>query len=261
MNGSTRVHRIVALGIAIGSCVLSSPQLRADEVLDWNVTLQRALIASNTPGAGTARIAAIVHAAVFDAVNGIDRTFTPIHVTRTALRGASRSAATVQAAYGTLVRLIPSQKSAFDDQRRASFAAIRSGPTAEPAYSVARGIAWGQIVATSILAWRSTDGFDPSPSTYQGSNDPGKWRPTPPAFAPGLYPSLAHTRPWALASPSSYRPPGPPALTSPQYTADFNEVKAIGELTSTVRTADQTQAAQFWAGTAVTFWNRAAANA
>src|SRR5207302_600612 len=148
----------------------------------------------------------------------------------------------VQAAYATLVRLYPSQKSTFDQQRRASLAAIRTGVAAEPSYSVVRGIAWGQIVANATLAWRSTDGFDPSPSTYQGSTATGKWRPTPPAFAPGLYPSLAHTRPFAIASPSSYRPPGPPALTSAQYAADFNEVKVIGELTSTLRTADQPDA-------------------
>src|SRR5439155_16501164 len=62
-------------------------------------------------------------------------------------------------------------------------------------------------------------------------------------------------------SPSSFRPPGPPALTSAKYTADYIEEKAIGELTSTVRTDDQTTAARFWAGTALTFWNRAAASA
>jgi hypothetical protein len=63
-----------------------------------------------------------------------------------------------------------------------------------------------------------------------------------------------------IPNPSSFRPPGPPVLTSAQYTADFNEVKAIGENTSTVRAADQTQAAKFWYGTALTFWNRAAAD-
>ena len=94
----------------------------------------------------------------------------------------------------------------------------------------------------AILVWRSTDGFDPSPSTYQGSNAPGKWRPAPAAFAPGLFPSLAHTLPFAIPSPSSYRPAGPPALTSAQYALDLNEVKVIGELTSTLRTADQTEA-------------------
>jgi len=123
------------------------------------------------------------------------------------------------------------------------------------------GLAWGQHVAEEILAWRSTDGFDPSPSTYTGSTLVGKWRPTPPAFANGLFPSLPHTLPWVIPSPSSFRPPGPPALTSAKYTADYIEEKAVGETNSTVRTPDQTVAARFWAGTALTFWNRAAASA
>jgi hypothetical protein len=220
--------------------------------------LQRALAVASTPGPAAARIEAIVHVAIFDAVNGIERRYIPIHVTRTAPRGASRRAAAVQAAYATLVKLYPSQKSTFDQKRAASFANIRA---CENSYAVVRGIAWGHIVANTILAWRSTDGFDPSPSTYQGSNAPGKWRPTPPAFAPGLFPSLAQTIPFAIPSPSSYRPAGPPALTSAQYAADLNEVKVIGELNGTLRTADQTEAAVFWQGTAPTFWNRAGESA
>src|SRR4029450_12755343 len=77
----------------------------------------------------------------------------------------------------------------------------------------------------------------------------------------GVGPSQATELPWVIPSPSSFRPPGPPDLTSPQYTADFNEVKALGDTNSIVRTPDQTQAARFWQGTACTFWNRAAASA
>jgi hypothetical protein len=251
----------MALALVFGFGVLVPSVLRGDEVVDWNVVLQRALFVSNTPGPAAARVAAIVHVAIFDAINGIERRYDPIHLTGSAPRGASRRAAAVQAAYATLVKLYPSQKSTFDQQRGASLAAIRSDAAVGNSYSVVRGIAWGQIVANAILVWRSTDGFDPSPSNYQGSNALGKWRPTPPAFAPGLFPSLAHTLPFAIPSPSSYRPAGPPALTSAQYAADLNEVKVIGELTSTLRTADQTEAARFWQGTAPTFWNRAAATA
>src|SRR5437870_12873468 len=150
-------RRTMALALVFGFGVLVPSIARADEVLDWNAVLQRALFVSNTPGFTASRVAAIVHGAIFDAVNGIERRYTRIHVTRGAPRGASRRAAAVQAAYATLVKLYPSQKSTFDQQRAASLADIRA---AETSYSVVRGIAWGQIVANAIFAWRSSDGFD-----------------------------------------------------------------------------------------------------
>src|SRR5262249_8730490 len=126
------------------------------------------------------------------------------------------------------------------------------------AKAVALGLAWGQHVAQLIWDWRSGDGYSPLPSTFSGNTGVGQWRPTPPAFANALFPYLPHSLTWVIPSPSSFRPPGPPALTSAQYTADFNEVKAVGSINSTVRTDDQTQASKFWFGTALTFWNRAA---
>jgi len=228
----------------------------ADEVLDWNGVLNQAVL--SVPGPAQFRASAIVEVAVFDAVNGIERRFTPIHVSGEAPRGSSQRAAAVQAAYTALVALIPSQSDFLFTHLEASLAAIAADSAVENSQSIARGRNWGQQVANEILAWRSTDGFDPSPSTYQGSQLVGKWRPTPPGFANGLAPSLAHTLPWVIPSPSSFRPPGPPSLTSVEYTNDFNEVKTVGEFNSSVRTADQTEAALFWAGTALTLWNRVA---
>jgi hypothetical protein len=205
---------------------------------------------------------------MFDAYNGVERRFTPIHVAIEAPRGASRRAAVVYAAYTALSGLFPAQSFAADLD--ASLADIASDSAIENSTSIARGAAWGRQVAEDILAWRSTDGIDTSPSTFTGSLDVGKWRPTP-RPAPGggelpglngLVPSLATTTPFAIPSPSSFRSAlGPPALTSAQYAADFNEVKRLGEATSATRTADQTESARFWAGTALTFWNRAAAAA
>jgi hypothetical protein len=235
--------------------------VRADEVLDWNAVVQRALVASGIPGAGQFRPAAIVHASIFDAVNGIDRKFTPIHVTAEAPRGASRRAAAVQAAYTALVALFPAQSDAFAQDLETSLAGIAADSAIEHSQSIARGREWGEQVAKEILAWRSTDGFNTPTPPFLGSNEVGKWRPTPPGFLPGLFPQLAHTLPWVIPSPSSFRPGGPPPLASAEYAADFNEVKVIGELGSTVRTTDQTEAARFWYGTVTTFWNRAAATA
>ena len=252
----------VGLTLALALAIGLEQKTVADEVLDWNAILQRSVVATPSVGGAPAfRLAAIVQASVFDAVNGIDQRFTPIHVTGRAPAGASRRAAAVQAAYTSLVALFPAQTAAIAQDLTNSLAGIAADAAVETSAAIASGRAWGEQVANEILAWRSTDGFDASPSTYTGSLLTGKWRPTPPALANGFVPSLAHTLPWVIPSPSSFRPPGPPDLTSPKYTADFNEVKALADTNSTVRTPDQTQAARFWAGTALTFWNRAAASA
>jgi membrane-associated phospholipid phosphatase len=245
---------LVALATNIASTA------RADEVTDWNQILRdAALVPPATSPLVITRVAAIVHAAVFDAVNGIERRYTPIHVDPAAPRGASRRAAAVQAAYASLVKLYPGQKPALDAKLAASLAAIASGPAAENSLSIARGIEWGQTVADAIWAWRSTDGFTPAPPPFVGGLAVGQWRPTPPAFAPGAGPQFAYMTPWVIQSPSQFRPSGPPALTSDRYTTDFNETKTMGRGSSLFRTSDQTTACLFWnTTTASHLWNHVA---
>jgi hypothetical protein len=214
----------------------------ADEISDWNqMLLQAMLTAPVTPAPLTIRVAAIVQASVFDAVNGIDRRYIPIHVRPAALPGTSARAAAVQAAYTALVSLYPNQKATFDQQLTASLAAITDRTDA-----VKQGLSWGQTVAQEILAWRSQDGFSDTLPPYLGGTQPGQWRPTPPAMAPGLAPQLATTTPWVIRSPSQFRTAGPPAMTSDQYLADYNEVKSMGNATNSGRTGDQTLFANFW---------------
>jgi hypothetical protein len=217
----------------------------ADEITDWNQVM---LIAAQVGATGplvVTRVAAMVESAVFDAVNGIEPRYTSVHVKPEAAKGASRRAAAVQAAYGVLVKLFPTQQGTFDLQRSVSLTRIATDPH-ESAASVALGLEWGQEVADAILAWRSTDGFTPAPPPFLGGSSVGMWRPTPPAFAPGAGPQFAYMTPWALNAPSQFRPAGPPPLNSARYAADFNEVKALGSKTSSTRTADQTVAAFFW---------------
>jgi hypothetical protein len=241
----------------------------ADEVTDWNANLFRAaLVAPATSPLVMTRNTAIVQAAVFDALNGIERRYDPIFVQPAAPRGASRRAAVIQAAYATLVKLYPSQTSTFDTQREASLAAIASngegdreqeGEGDESSKSIARGIDWGQRVADAIWAWRSTDGFTPPPPPFLGGPAPGQWRPTPPGFLSGAGPQFAYMTPWSILSPSQFRPGGPPALGSARYAADFNETRSMGSASSASRSADQTIAARFWnASTASFYWNRIA---
>jgi hypothetical protein len=230
--------------------LIASVTAHADEVTDWNRIMLDALLAPSAVAAPLApRPAAIVQAAVFDAVNGIERRYAPIHVAPAARPGASERAAAIQAAYASLVHLFPSQTATFDQKRLISILNISSGPAAEHSESIERGIQWGQAVADAIWALRSTDGFANAPPPFPGGPAPGEWRPTPPSFAPGLAPQLATTTPWAITSPSQFRPSGPSNLTSAQYTADFNETKLMGSISSSSRTADQTLYARFWQST------------
>jgi hypothetical protein len=240
------VWTLLATGVAIKAT-------RADEITDWNKAMLLAILtAPVTPAPLAPRVAAIVQATVFDAVNGIDRRYEPIYVPPAAPTGTSQRAAAVQAAYAALVKLFPNQKATFDQQRTVSLAAITDTSDA-----IQKGLAWGQTVADQIWAWKSQDGFSNAPPTYVGGTQPGQWRPTPPAMAPGLAPQLATTNPWVIPSPSQFRTAGPPAMTSDQYTADYTEVESMGSSTSTGRTADQTLYAKFWqAGNPPDYWDQ-----
>jgi hypothetical protein len=244
------MHGVVFITLAI--LALTVPRSAgADVVTEWNQHTQDAINAENTDARLSQRSLAIVHAAIFDAVNGIERRFTPYHVDFAAPRGASPRAAAIEAAYIALVNLFPSQKATFDRARTASLASTNGDGNK----SITRGIEWGQEVAEDILAWRSTDGFDIQVPPYLGSTAPGQWRPTPPDFRPAILPQVAHATPFAMTSPSQFRPAGPPALRSVQYTFDFNEVKAIGSRTSSTRNPEQTEIAKFWDDNAGVHWN------
>ncbi len=204
------------------------------------------------------RVAAIVQASVFDAVNGIDRKYSPVHVPAAGPAGASRRAAAVEAAYTALVALYPTQKSTFDARLAVSLTAIASDPH-ETSAGITSGIAWGKTAANGILDWRATDGFTPAPAPFLGGSAVGEWRPTPPGFLSGAGPQFAYMTPWAISAPGQFRPGGPPALTSSRYTADFNETKSMGSISSPIRTADQTIYAWFWAASTATYlWNQVA---
>ena len=250
--------RMTTLGLVLPALFFLGTA-RADEVTDWNAIMFKASLAANTTPLATTRVAAIVQAAVFDAVNGIERRYTPIHVVADAPPGASQRAAAVEAAYASLVLLFPSQKSTLDNQRAASLAGIASGSAAEHSESIERGINWGDQVAAAIWAWRSTDGFTPAPAPFLGVAAIGEWRATPPGFLPFAGLQFSYMTTWSINSHNQFRPAGPPALSSAQYAADFNETKAWGSLTSAVRSSDETLYSLFWnASTASYYWDEIA---
>jgi len=225
-------------------------------VIAWNATMLATFATANVPAPAATRLGAIVQAAVFDAVNGIEPRYTPIHVSSAGPHGASREAAAIGAAYTALVSLFPAQKPALDADLAASVAALGGHGTNPP---IARGLNWGNTVATQIVTWRATDGFSATPPTYVFGTAPGDWRPTPGGSGPPKFQTLATTTPFAMTSPSQFRPAGPPALDSARYATDLNEVKAFGSAASTVRTPFQTETAKFWQlDTATAIWDRVA---
>ena len=254
----------VLKGIATASLLLAAlipveahEEQRPNEVLEWNQIFIDMLIATNTANSSSQRLGAIVHTAIFDAYNGIEKRYTPIFVHDEAPNGASRRAAVIAAGYTALVGLFPTQKPSLDASYAASLAAL-SDDGGDGGKSRQRGIDWGTQVAQAVLAWRATDGFSGSYPAFTGGPAVGQWRPTPPLFGPMSAQALAFTAMFVLDSNAQFRPDPPRALNSTTYTEDFNTVKALGRNTVSMRTADQTALAPFWEGNASTHWNQAA---
>ena len=228
----------------------------ANEVLDWNEIFVQTLVDTNTANSSSQRLGAIVHTAIFDAYNGIERRYTPIFVQNEAPRGASRRAAVVAAAHRALVDLFPARKSALDASYAVSIANLTDDGE-DGGVSRERGIAWGESVAAAVLAWRATDGFSASYPAFTGGTAIGQWRPIPPATSMSAQ-GLAFTSMFVLDSNTQFQPPAPRTLASATYVDDFNAVKALGQAAGSSRTLEQTMLAPFWEGNASVHWNQAA---
>jgi hypothetical protein len=240
-----------------------------DPVLEWIGVMNTAVLAGGSSPLVSSRVTALVSASVFDAVNGIEPRFRPLHVKPAAPHDASQRAAAIQAAYAMLVNVYPAQSATLTTQRNTSLAALA---LTERANSIAAGVAWGQTVADAIWAWRLTDGITPAPPPFVGvlgivgtPGAVGAWRPTPQGLpnnlpgASGAGPQFASMTPWVMLRPSQFRLPPPLALNSPEYAADLNELKVMGIYSVSARTPDQSELALFWAGNTPLYWNRIAA--
>jgi hypothetical protein len=228
----------------------------ANQVLEWNQVFIDTLVATNTVNSSSQRLGAIVHTAIFDAYNGIERRYEPLYVHDTAPRGASRRAAVIAAAHRTLVALFPSRASVLDVAYAASIASL-SDDGEDGGMSRERGLSWGEQVANEILAWRATDGFSVTYPAFAGGDAIGQWRPIPPAMSMSAQ-ALAFTSTFFLVSNTQFQPPPPRSLASATYSKDFNTVKSLGRQDGSSRTADQTALAPFWEGNASVHWNQAA---
>jgi hypothetical protein len=258
-----------AAAIALGSPasgaarVSQASEQNPDQVLEWNQIFIETLVATNTRNSSSQRLGAIVHTAIFDACNGIERRYTPIFVQNVdgngqslVPAGASRRAAVIAAAYTALVALFPSRQQPLSDSYAASLAAL-SDDGEDGGQSRERGIAWGTQVAQAVLAWRAADGFSASYPPFTGGTAVGQWRPIPPDTMMSAQ-GLAFTAPFVVESNTQFRPEPPRTLASDTYTEDFNAVKALGRRTGSMRTEAQTELAPFWEGNASVHWNQAA---
>jgi hypothetical protein len=241
------------LALAAVAAALGAPATaRADAVTDWNVIATNAIaITAGQSPHGSAPSFAMVQGAVYDAVNAIERSHRPYLVDVGAIGAQpwdSQDAAAATAAYRVLVGMFPSQQPTLQPLYEASLQAVPDGPMEQG------GIAAGEAAAAAMLAARQNDGRG-GPFTFVIGSEPGDWRPlTPTALDPA--PWVGNVRPFLLESPDQLRSKGPNDLTSEKYAKDFAEVKDVGSLTSTSRTADQTTAAIFWQAHPGAIYNR-----
>jgi hypothetical protein len=220
-----------------------------DQVLEWNQNLLQLL---QIPGAQPAtihptRTMAITQLAVYGAVHAADR------ANNAEAAQPETEAAAASAAHTALDALLPSQQPAIDAKFQDSLTQIGAGRRID------RGIRVGIAAADAILAARANDGATATPPPYAPQPGPGEYQLTPPTFQPPVFTHWAAVTPFVLRSAGQFRPVPPPAVTSPRYTDDFNEVKSLGQSTSTSRSAEQTQIGRFWgAGPVQNVWNQIA---
>ena len=222
-------------------------------VLQWNRIL---LAIVRTPGAQpaaihTTRSFALMHAAIYDAVNAIARTHEPYLVRLTGVpRHASQQAAGAAAAHEVLAALYPVFLSSLDDELQQSLTQIPAGKHKD------EGILIGRTVADRILALRINDGANAQPILYVFGSAPGDYQSTPPNFPPQpQFTHWSHVTPFALERANQFRPGPPPALTSDRYSEALNEIKSLGTTNSTTATADEALTGRFWNGAIQNYWN------
>ncbi|MGA8997887.1 MAG: hypothetical protein WB463_08410, partial [Pseudolabrys sp.] len=208
---------------------------RADVIMDWNIKADEIAAQKQLLPPNRARATAMLQVAMFEAVNAIERRYVPYKLNLTADRSTSKEAAAASAGHDILLTLYPDLQNSLDATLAAMLAGVADGD------SKAKGIDLGKKAAAEIIALRANDGID-AQETYRPHTTPGVYVPTviPASSTSGT------TTPWAMTSGSQFRPAPPPALTSETWSADVNEIRELGRIDSTKRTAEQTTIGRFW---------------
>jgi membrane-associated phospholipid phosphatase len=250
----------------IGTSLLAHPaaasssniNISGNPVVQWNREL---LALVRTPGAQPATIHptrsfAIMHAAIYDAVNAIDGTHHPYLIqTRQISPGTSEEAAADAAAHQVLITLYPSHQSTIDAAFQQSLAQIPSGRNRDA------GVALGVSVANEILALRSNDGSGIKPGSPVFGTKPGIYESTPPNFPKPQFTGWSRVTPFVLLQANQFRSAPPPSLTDAAYTNAFDEVKFLGVAHSTAASLEQQLVGRFWNGAIQNYWNEIAQTA
>lgn len=221
------------------SLAASAVSVHANPVLDWNALMLDAIRTDNSGPTLSTRNLAILHVAIYDAVNGIVATHQPCLVTVSPPVPAAPDAATIGAGHQVMTALYPSFQARTDDLFQHQRAEL------PPTTASTNGLAWGRQVAMSVLAARSQDGAN-TQVPYIPSPAPGHWRRTPPFFRPPLDPHWRYVDCFALPEVEAFLPPPPPRMDSAEYAADFAEVLTLGAQDSPTRTTEQSEIAVFW---------------
>ena len=207
----------------------------ADVITDWNEKAVALVAKHRMLPPQAERVIASVHVAMFDAVNSIAPRYRPYLVLATPPKGASKEAAAAVAAGTVLAGLIPEETEALNTAMASYLATISQGAAKSD------GIKIGQDVAARIVAERKVDGSD-APDAYRPKTRPGMYVPTP-ITASSMWPNV---KPFAMTSPSQFRPAPPIALKSDEWAADYNEIKSLGGKSGSKRTPRQTEDGHFW---------------
>lgn len=227
---------IAAYGFALPPAEATGWGENADVIIEWNRLLESNYPSTVSP-LYTFRYYAMVHIAMYDAVNAIEHEYQPYHVKVAALPVASSEAAAAQAAHDVLVALAPGAQATFDAALQARLSTIQPR-------RAAYGAAVGKKVAQAILDWRAGDGYELPNPAYTPPPLTGVWQPTPPANAPAGFVHFGSVEPFALLTPTQYLPKPPPLLNSAEYAAAVKEVQSLGAQTNSTRTPEQTLIAQ-----------------
>ena len=241
------------------SAAVSAPAHAVNPVVQWNRTL---LGIVRTPGAQpptihSTRSFAIMHAAIYDAVNAIAATHAPYAVSLSGVSPlSSQDGAAAAAAHGVLVTLYPAFQAQLDTALQESLAQVADGTEKDA------GVAIGETVAARTIALRADDGSSAQPAPFVFGTEPGDYRSTPPNFP--AQPQFTHwsaVRPFALVSAGQFRPGPPPPLASRAYAVALDQVTSLGVANGTAATADQALAGRFWNGAIQNYWNEIAQTA
>ena len=224
-----------------------------NQVVHWNRILLGIVRTPNTQPATVhpTRNFAIMHAAIYDAVNAIDRTHKTYLVRLSKVsKHASQEAAAAAAGHEVLVALYPKLQATLDADLQQALADIGSGD------DVNEGVRIGQLVGARMVALRSHDGSDAPPVPYVFGTAPGNYQSTPPNFPKQpQFTNWSHVTPFAIENAAQFRPQPPPALSSDEYEAAFNETKSLGIANGTAASTDQALTGRFWNGAIQNYWN------